>query len=59
MTNDIHLGQVENVRTEILVCRVKKYVHAKFCPNLTNENRDPNAEPKCDYWGQIWSILDL
>ena len=21
--------------------------------------RDSNAEPKCDFWGQIWSILDL
>ena len=20
---------------------------------------EPNAEPKCDLWGQIWSILDL
>ena len=100
-----------------LVSRVKKYVHAKFCPNLMNgiqmpsrnvicgltgsnlvdfgplttgghlefckkweilaqaclkgqvvcpcqvlsksDERDPNAEPKCDLWGdrgKIWSI---
>ena len=30
------------------------------CQNLSkSDEREPNAEPKCDLWGQIWSILDL
>ena len=40
-----------------LVCRVKKYVHANFFSK--SDERDTYAKLKCDFWGQIWSILDL
>ena len=26
---------------------------------LKSDEGGPNADPKCDLWGQIWSVLDL
>ena len=40
-----------------LVCRVKKYIHDKFCPNLMNEIQMPSRNGICGVkFGRFWTF---
>jgi hypothetical protein len=53
-----HLGFCD--KWEILAQACLKGQVVCSCQILSKSNeQEPNAEPKCNLWGQIWSFLDL